>query len=596
MPSSIVLQLRQSIRRTSEAEIALIGLVLAKTKLVQKSVFVHSSKDSAEAALQLRAYLDAMEAEDPLNTVAMHIKGQRMTTALAEVWQHLESKDFHSLNYLQEAADLVDWVLSSARDHLIVPGLISKLMLAIGGRNTEIFCPYAGSLPIAIKALMENGVDEVWVTDIPSWLMAILKILCDDRIRLASEANLDSNEPAGALRSPLVNRRFDLVLAALPTGLDHGVEMPRMNERQRIYPDREMTGIKQVIDSLNPGGRAIVLSIGGLVSKSTKKYWEFKSDLVGSGELRGVIALPHVIPHSPIRPLLLELGHAVVRTHVRIVNADQERFLPSPNTPGKRLLNEVPKAYSEARSFPGLALSVPVTALQEHNFNLEPQRHVMTEYALRLKNRLEQTSNLPLASIADIIRPQSIRREDGSESTPALCYLEAGTEDVLPSGWLATPSRQVQVPYSYQNRVKLQRLMPKDILLGFKGKVGLVGLVPEAADGKQWTCNQSFVIVRLKAISPHAITPEFLFWYLRSELAQAWLATHATQHIIRTLSMRDLRDMPISVPSPEEHAEVLRTVQCHFECHAEIERIQQEIQQLHKRHWWLSQSNDLAGC
>ena len=99
--------------------------------------------------------------------------------------------------------------------------------------------------------------------------------------------------------------------------------------------------------------------------------------------------------------------------------------------------------------------------------------------------------------------------------------------------------------------------MPGDLLLSIKGTIGSVALVPDAAavdgDSGFWTAGQSFMILRPRKGEVSGIA---LYEYLSNRAVRETLRSLAGGAGIPTISIKDLREFKVPIPSRNEEAEI----------------------------------------
>jgi hypothetical protein len=158
---------------------------------------------------------------------------------------------------------------------------------------------------------------------------------------------------------------------------------------------------------------------------------------------------------------------------------------------------------------------------------------------------------LRLDDLVSIRRVQHI--EVTSDSKAILCS-EISSDDINEFGILGSGKKKY-VPQSSERRLENSRLMKGDILLCIRGPVGKVALVRDEPS-IPLVSTQNFLRLRLRNdCESKLMTPEFLYWWLRSDLCQGLIKNFEIAAGVMRLSMRDIDELEVPV-GPDE---LLRT-------------------------------------
>lgn len=442
-------------------------------------------------------------------------------------------------------------------------------------------CLTPGALPIAI-ALARLGIRTV-VTAMPEWFGVIAHTLSKGKIVTTPE-----REPLSRKVKELLGANYgaELVVGVLPVGRISGRSPDEID-------DLELETLRQAYLSLSTEGQAVLLSQGNLAGRTTPRHRETKEKLLRTGHLEGVIALPAVGNHwTSAYVLLIDRKRQARLGGIRMVNADQEAFRVAQHARLRRRtlagIGQIIAAYRDIATQPGLSDNVTDALLEEHRYSLEVQRYVLNNRRQEAITALSKLPTAELGEIADLIRAQMLRDSDeaGGGHTSVR---EAAGSDIDVSGHISRPERERQYGTSKPvlRRLKEQQLEKGDVVLSYKGRIGAVGLMEHEPDDEIWTVNQSLMILRIKPHVLNRMPSAVLFWYLRSDLAQEWLMTHATGNNVQILSANDLRRMPVPVPTADELPILAALIDKHFACHAAIKQHQEEAAALKREFWSL---------
>ena len=187
-----------------------------------------------------------------------------------------------------------------------------------------------------------------------------------------------------------------------------------------------------------------------------------------------------------------------------------------------------------------------------------------------------------LSDLVELIRPVALPKAEDGE------YLvhETAPGDIGEDGFLKMPPKTVMVDRGALRKAQNQQLEAGDVILSVKGTIGRVGIVPDSVPGRHdddlWTVGQSMMILR-----PHAarILPEVLYEYLSSEVVQQHFETLAGGAVIMSFNMKDLKGLPIPVPSMQEQQQIADAFRSRQNLYAKIQRIRDEISEHRSASW-----------
>lgn len=480
--------------------------------------------------------------------------------AVTQSVTELELRDFVSI--LKED-DRVSYYLTDDVSTL----LLEMLPQPSGGR---ILCPSPASLPLAVLAARKG-----WcavVLGLQDWLASLVQTLSNGAVQTGRAIEDSEIDQLGS---------FDAVVGVLPIGEGNNESLS------------EIQVLESVLRKLSDSGRAVILTRGGFVTSASRKFKKVKKALV-DGALLGVICLPAVFSRSMAKGMVLvfEKREATSRQTLRMLSADKEgnvKRVPFKQkyvhgASRRRVLansNEIVAVFNGNESDLVQSRDVPVQEIEEQGFCLDPLRYIrpMQTFAHGLTlNALDE--------IVDIIRPQTLRvgvDQESDDATQQMSALEIGLADVMPSGEI---SRRLAKRIDFAgtrgalSRLNEQCLHTMDVLLCYKGKIGLVGVILDEIGHTPWTASQSFLVLRPKKEGPGGMTAEALFLFLKSPYAQNWLSSHSTSQAVPIISISDLRKMPVPLISDEMFKATEKTFAEYLKCHDQIQRLKAHAESL----------------
>lgn len=303
-------------------------------------------------------------------------------------------------------------------------------------------------------------------------------------------------------------------------------------------------------------GRAIVATTDGEMFRMVGIEPVIRRNLLDSGRLSAVMGVPGGLAFSntSIRTnlvLLSDRGTDEPRDVVRFADLAHD----SVAVRGRRGRLEVREGVrwsdiltQSSITAAELARDVPRAEIVANNFVLLTDRYLNTGPRDRIDQLLAKSEVVNLEDVAELIRPISLSRDDVGDYT----LRESAPSDISERGFLEEPSRTVQVDRAKYVKGYNQQLRSGDLVMAVKGSVGVIGMVPEHVPGdgelEIWTAGQSMMILRPKKRS--GISPVVLYEYLSNDTVQAFVRSLAGGAAIQSLSIKDIKNIPIPVPDP----------------------------------------------
>jgi len=202
----------------------------------------------------------------------------------------------------------------------------------------------------------------------------------------------------------------------------------------------------------------------------------------------------------------------------------------------------------------------------ENDYDLTPSKYIALFQDEELMS-LQNEKTVKLSEIASIIRVQMLKKD-----LEGMDYFEVGAADINEFGFVRNPAKAVVV--NEENPSLKYKLQKDDILFAIKGSVGKVGMVKE--DHDNWIAGQTFVIIRAKN-KEHQI---YLFRELKSKLIQKLIGVKKAGNAIPFISVKDLNDLTIRMPSLESVNEANKLHEKQVKLFEQYESIKQELIEL----------------
>ncbi|WP_089885805.1 N-6 DNA methylase [Citreimonas salinaria] len=310
--------------------------------------------------------------------------------------------------------------------------------------------------------------------------------------------------------------------------------------------------------------------------------------LVESGRLRAILAVPGgmIFQNTGVASDILILSSEWdTKLKVRFVDLSAPRFAGKTVRGRPEIKSDT--SWLKAIVAPVLessasAMDVPISDIRAKDYILSLDRYLVPPAVADLECFLSERDTLPLHEAVELIRPLSLGQGDDGDFK----IREASPADIGERGYLPLPKKEISIERAQLRKARNQRLMPGDVLLSVKGTVGSVALVPEEAsvDGEShfWTAGQSFMILRPKQGRISGIA---LLEYFSNPSVKTALRSLAAGAAIQTISIKDLKEFRVPVPSTEEEDEIEAAFRDRQARLAEVRTILKGIEQARDASW-----------
>ena len=373
------------------------------------------------------------------------------------------------------------------------------------------------------------------------------------------------------------NDGFDCVLAAPPWGRKTSHAYPRRNSSpsdvaagptgrgishgQFVFPSRDVENLflQHAMANLRPGGRAVVALPDSTLYRSGADR-QVRKALLSSYCVDAVVSLPAgaFAPYTNLQASLLLFRCHEPRPTVRFVEISPKAWeRASADGNGDRgrgdLLRCLAALIRRHELTDGTvpqdveAWDVAVQDLAGRDYELvakqtgsralhgELERIVAADASMRIER---------LDDVAEVHKGLRYERRFTTGTRPAPGnvpgLLRVG--DIRDTG-IGTPSLYL----NGEGKVRPKEedvLRAGDVVVTTSGAVGRVGLISDVGGGVGSLATSNMAIVRAR----QGLTPHFVAALFRSPTYQNWLSGHARGAIVRHLSIRTLRSVPIPVP------------------------------------------------
>lgn len=425
--------------------------------------------------------------------------------------------------------------------------------LTEGKTGLKAYSPFNNLFDIDSELSADNSL-LIATTDHYSLLAKMIYLCCKGRnsISLLSLTPMDLKTPTN---------RFDIAFSFPPIAI-------RLERHSDFF---EIKLIEDLLERVSE--RFCVITIVGMSNSSSRGLNEFREKIINTGKLQSVVELPGgFVPFSGLSCLAWCFDcNKNNNGNVTFIDLSRNECKDKKNSGRtlfefndyaiKNLTNGLNHKEDE------LVKNVSLNEIKANGNILTPSRYVLSKEEQEAKNKILQ-GDTKLSDVVEILRTQIIRPLDDGNT-----YYEVSASDINQMGVIENPSRII---LQTEDNVSQRNLLKKDdIIFALKGSIGKVGLVTEEQDN--WLLNQSFVILRVKNKNWPV---EFVFRQLKSNNMKIYLQSQAIGSVIPSLSVADLKDIPLVSPTKELIDEQKRKHERQVELTKQLHEITAELEEL----------------
>lgn len=348
-----------------------------------------------------------------------------------------------------------------------------------------------------------------------------------------------------------VSKGFDVVICDAPFG---GKTMMRDRDRT-TSSSLDAAFLSHVLESLAPGGRAVITVPTGLLFKSGSTR-RLREKLLNEYRLEAVIELPAGSwPAIGVKANALLIQRASPRFSVAFVDATvSQQFIKLPRDPGWESIQvtDVRAAIARESAPDQMASHVTHVTIDEISVSdcvLDPRRYrreSSPDFFVQLRNLFPGTEIARLEDVAVVFKGKSNWKKEESAIDPTSTAIirisdVSGArlnEDGLP---VVTTCRDFLDVTQERNLSSEQWLKPDDLVFTIDGTVGKIAFAGESFNGA--VAGQGIAVIRCKV----GLDPRFMLAMLRTEPYLALIQRHRAGRTIPHLRLSDLRAMPAPV-------------------------------------------------
>jgi len=343
-------------------------------------------------------------------------------------------------------------------------------------------------------------------------------------------------------------KKFDLAISVPPFGLRYDDDVVHKDWYGRFNLPARSGDVLLLKHLLAVTKGKIVVTVTNNILFSVGAERQFREELINGGYVETIINLPSgLFEHSNVNTSIVVLNTNKSSKSIKFLDTDLALFKDQVGRTKNKLKNinlildavqsSIDNEYSR---------SVSLDEVRDNGYQLQSNRYVLPESALKARDYLKSTITTKLKTIVEIVRPIIGRAHEGGVDV-----YEVSGVDFPEYGEIINVNRVIKLDRDLATYSNKQFLRPHDIVLMTKGNAGRVGMVgsvvPKPGEGG-WIVGQSAVVLRVKSGNPK--DAKGLFMQLRSPLGQAILKTVISGATIQLIQQREL--IELEVISPED--------------------------------------------
>ena len=453
------------------------------------------------------------------------------------------------------------------------------------GHNDHVYCVYDASAPVALHMANYCQV-HLHVED---------RLLAQISGLLGISANINLHVYHGSPLLFSIQSQNDNVKTpdiSLPHVFDHVISFPPFGAK---FTSEFLEGGSTSVDSLqmkyilNKGKMwRLCIVTDGFLFRSSSINQEAKWRLLNDPRFHAVVTLPRGLfgPNFGVSISMIMLSPFVANG---IAFIDGRRITDNYNS------YSVTPPDQHGTTWTSLLISVilhPEVSntcwiatrgeIEANDYNLVPDRYVVPLEIRTLRERQMAGQTTPLDEIAEIHKVPAIPTvpDDGD----VMDLSEVALGDIRDARVLR-PSKNLIVSEATFRKNRKFMLQQGDIIVSIKGKIGVVGVVPNLENEMTcWVPSQSFAIIRVRR-SARFFDPLILATYLRSSIGQRLLASLAGGATVQMVAMNDLRNLPVLTIGADAQSqirhhlgEIENLIKMRDDINRRIEAIEQDLQ------------------
>lgn len=326
----------------------------------------------------------------------------------------------------------------------------------------------------------------------------------------------------------------------------------------------------------------ITVSEGILFSSMEKPVRQY---LVDKGMVKAVVSLPsNIWTSTGVKTSMLILDPKGGNDQVRFIDLSESEFVDKTTNRWLVGLTDIEGilAHIESDNETDYALSVDRQSIVDKDYTLYSAAYILSPEEKKVQSIIAKSETANLDSLVRFERGLPFNADEGDYTV-----LEVGASEIEDIGDIAIPTKEVSISEAVRAKNEAGFLQPNDIVMILKGSAGKLGIVPESVPttgDKRWTVNKSGIVIR---VTSSKIDPRALYTYLKSDFGTVQISRLIKGATIANISLKELKQMPVIIPSEDEQNEAIACTQKSRETQQAIQRLQDEQQARQSKLWAL---------
>ncbi|MBO9131244.1 type I restriction-modification system subunit M/S [Bacillus sp. 165] len=579
-------------RNTSDPEtnLLLTGTVLAiakqngleLTKVIQ-SQNILEKVEKIISDIQLEVYFKKLMLEIFKNTFTA-----KLTNSLVNVLSFIE-QNLKNLSMGVVFDELIEYVGIESRDLFLTPQSINRISINyLLDQKSSISTFHDGTAGYGQTAMMfakEFPNSRLAFQEINPMAATVLRLrlFLNDIEATVAVGDL-IKKPAYIEGNKLI--QFDRVFMAPPFGLrlteEQQIDMKYDPFNRFIYgiPPRsqgDLTFLSCGLSATKEDGKAAFLLPMGVLFRSGPEK-EIRQRLIDFDVIEAIVSLPPLLqPYTGIKTVLLLCNKNKSESRkgkILMINAEalgdmvnkRDLVLKEKKI---ELINDIISMGKEIEEISRFVSNDEINSAQltpnNYIYKTETQVSEFGTIAIDM-DALSNIQTKPLSELVDFYRGYNASTKDENENGDYSVVKISDIQDGLVN--LESVTR-----YSITNKAKVDNnlIQQGDVLLSIRGVNRKAALFTSERDDV--LSSQNFAGIRCGEL----LDPKFLLLYFESPIAQFYFDKHTTGSTIMTLSMKDLKDLPVPLISLDEQCKIVEAYD------AEKRKINDELARLEER-------------
>ena len=332
------------------------------------------------------------------------------------------------------------------------------------------------------------------------------------------------------------------------------------------------------LSHLNTKNTTIAITNQGTLWTKNNGINYFRKLIIENNWLEAVIKLPsNIMSHTAIPMALLILKkHRATKDKIQFIDfsdckKDDSAKRGSLVIPDEEI-NSLIKLYKNKKAS-SISISVTTDQIRVNDYELNSSRYIISEEDKKFFEILKSRDSLPLDSLVNFVRSIPIPSIKDNDSSSAGEINEVILSDINQVGEITSTTKKTKVSKEFLSKSNIPFVKKGDLIISIKGSLGKIGTI--ASDLPNTIPGTSLCILRPREKS--VINPEYILQYLRSEIGQKMFFNYGRGDFIAFLSINDLKNLNIPIPSLEEQKIAKKILKRSRDLVDSIQKMQEEL-------------------